>query len=309
LAVLEEIIGVREPRAACAEAYKLALRNVATYITQNSQQLESVADVMLTRVNEVEKSIGMVLRMEEGVGSKLRMQALTDSIDSILKAGSEGQKSQQLGFKDVERSCPLLCKVLGIDASVVGTFINKLGKGKFDKTVGSLLMNADLAASMPAEMGSVFLEQIYALADQISMPRDIADLRLGYLAGAVFESTMETALEEGRRRNLDRCEAMFKKAYNVYRHPLLVTLEGKGKGDGKGLKSIGISMVTGRLGSNLVVELIRLIENTKQSMAEGGGGGDSAGWGGPASKQDPEFVAFLSNLQAELLKEFSNIRR
>lgn len=42
---------------------------------------------------------------------------------------------------------------------------------------------------------------------------------------AVFESLMETALEENRRMNSDRAEALLLRAYNMYRHPLLISLQ------------------------------------------------------------------------------------
>ena len=36
---------------------------------------------------------------------------------------------------------------------------------------------------------------------------------------------METALEENRRMNSDRAEALLLRAYNMYRHPLLISLQ------------------------------------------------------------------------------------
>ena len=36
---------------------------------------------------------------------------------------------------------------------------------------------------------------------------------------------METALEENRRMNSDRAEAMLVRAFNMYRHPLLLSLQ------------------------------------------------------------------------------------
>ena len=36
---------------------------------------------------------------------------------------------------------------------------------------------------------------------------------------------METALEENRRMNSDRADAMLVRAYNMYRHPLLLSLQ------------------------------------------------------------------------------------
>jgi hypothetical protein len=50
-------------------------------------------------------------------------------------------------------------------------------------------------------------------------------LSLSLYLYAVFESLMETALEENRRMNSDRAEAMLVRAYNMYRHPLLISLQ------------------------------------------------------------------------------------
>lgn len=36
---------------------------------------------------------------------------------------------------------------------------------------------------------------------------------------------METALEENRRMNTDRADAMLLRAYNMYRHPLLLAIQ------------------------------------------------------------------------------------
>jgi hypothetical protein len=36
---------------------------------------------------------------------------------------------------------------------------------------------------------------------------------------------METALEENRRMNSDRAESLMKRAYNMYRHPLLLAIQ------------------------------------------------------------------------------------
>ena len=39
---------------------------------------------------------------------------------------------------------------------------------------------------------------------------------------------METALEENRRMNTDRADAMLLRAYNMYRHPLLLSIQEEG---------------------------------------------------------------------------------
>ena len=49
--------------------------------------------------------------------------------------------------------------MLSIDAVMAKAYVSPLGQTKFDKSVGSILMNADLAVSMP-EMGDMFIQQI-----------------------------------------------------------------------------------------------------------------------------------------------------
>jgi hypothetical protein len=95
---------------------------------------------------------------------------------------------------------------------------------------------------------------------------------------SVFESLMETALEENRRMNNERTEAMLLKAYNMYRHPLLISLQHQAienaksdtvasadgiqlfKGD---LVEMGVKMTVARLGTSLVMELMRLLETSR----------------------------------------------
>lgn len=149
-----------------------------------------------------------------------------------------------------------------------------MAQGKFDKAVGSILLNADLAVSMPTSMGDSFKQQIYNLADQVSIPRADADKRVAYLSGAVFESLMETSLEESRRFNYDRVEILFKKAYNMYKHPLLIAIDQNMSENGtserlkrKSLLGVGAEMVYARLGKNLTIELLRLVENIRQKIS------------------------------------------
>lgn len=49
--------------------------------------------------------------------------------------------------------------MLSIDPVMAKAYVSPLGQTKFDKSVGSILMNADLAVSMP-EMGDMFRQQI-----------------------------------------------------------------------------------------------------------------------------------------------------
>lgn len=99
-----------------------------------------------------------------------------------------------------------------------------------------------------------------------------------FITMAVFESLMETALEENRRMNNDRSEAMLLKAYNMYRHPLLISLQKQATENAKSdekttaegtqlfkgdLVEMGVKMTVSRLGTSLVMELMRLLESSR----------------------------------------------
>ena len=93
LAALEETLGVREPRLACAKGYQAALRNAALQLAkqQSNEKGSGLGAVAVSeRVKEVERVLGMTLRLEEGVGKRVRVAAFKDSINVILAAASAG---------------------------------------------------------------------------------------------------------------------------------------------------------------------------------------------------------------------------
>ena len=49
--------------------------------------------------------------------------------------------------------------MLLIDPAQAKAFVGPLGQIKFDRSIGEMLMNADVAVSMP-EMGSMFKDQV-----------------------------------------------------------------------------------------------------------------------------------------------------
>lgn len=262
MAALEEAMGVREPRAACAEAFKLALKKTSFYFLR-AEKLESAREKMLKRVRIIEDALSMILRLPEGKGKSIKFEAFKEIINGILT------KRENIGggLKEVDRVYRWIAEYLTIDESVAKNYIGPLAQAKFDKAIGSILLSADLVSSLPASMGQSYVEQIYTLADQVSISREAAITRVSLLSGAVFESVMEAALEESRRQNYDRVEILFRKAYNMYRHPLLTALDRiRMETKSKSLKTVGIQMVYGRLGKNLTVELIRLIDTIRSSM-------------------------------------------
>jgi hypothetical protein len=149
---------------------------------------------------------------------------------------------------------------------------------------------------------------------------------------SVFNSLMETALEENRRLNAERVEAVFRKAYALSRHPLLLaissssdqapaaqaaTAAGSAVVASQKLIDVGTKMVVARLGTSLVMELMRLIETMRARIAQGAAGGLGAGavdptsWGGAGllpggiSANDPQYVSFLTTVQATFMKEYT----
>jgi hypothetical protein len=124
--------------------------------------------------------LGMVLRLPEKAGKKARMDAFRESVDKIIENADERGMS---GFKEVDELYPKIAEMLDIDMDQAEAYVAPLGQTKFDKSVGSILMNADLAVSMP-EMGEMFRSQIKELAENVMMSQDEGDQRTVFLAAA-----------------------------------------------------------------------------------------------------------------------------
>lgn len=73
--------------------------------------------------------------------------------------------------------------MLSIDIDQAQAYVAPLGQTKFDKSIGSILMNADLAVSMP-DMGDMFRNQVKELAEEVLMSQEQGDERTIFLAGA-----------------------------------------------------------------------------------------------------------------------------
>jgi hypothetical protein len=69
------------------------------------------------------------------------------------------EKKGKNGFKEVDSEYEWIAKMLFIDPVVAKSYVIPLAMAKFDKTVGELLINTDLAISMP-ELGKIFEDQV-----------------------------------------------------------------------------------------------------------------------------------------------------
>jgi len=299
LVALEEAIGVREPRTSCAESYQVALQNAVSILFKDKGA--SAVDLD-DRVKDIEKALGLISRLPEDSGYQVRVKAFKGCIDTIM---IEGEKSGRFALKDVENEYPWIAKMLLIDENVAKKYVSPLGQNIFDKTIGQILMNADLTLSM-TNFGDMFVKQLETLASDVLMSQEAAEERTMLLAGAVFQSIIETSLEENKRMNEDRAESLLQKAYTMYRHPLLVHLQNKYSD--KNLLDVGIKMVTARLGASGIMDLLRYLDTTRSKLS-GSNTASSSGWGSSspsALSKDPQYLSFLETLQVSFLKEYSS---
>ena len=336
LAALEETIGVREPRAACILAYEMSLKHAALLKIDSAA---SSATEFSSRRASVESALGMFGRLPETQGNKaaatatagLRMSAFRAVVDALLADAPPGQTAAAL--RRVESLSSMLAEMLGIDERDAATYVGPLGRSVFDRSVGSLLVSKEITASgsgsnalEQAKVGRALREQVAALAADLSLSPQEAQERTGYLAGAVFESLVETALEEHRRLSVDRAEMAMMRAYSLCRHPLLLGGDedgGKPMG-GDAVVEVGVRMTLARLGASRLSEVVRMTEilrgkqqqqqqQQQQAVGVGGGGGISGGpqgWGAAmpgsaAVRSEPAYGDFLASLQDKLLKAYS----
>lgn len=312
LAALEESIGVREPRAACAQSYEFALTKAALKLcvnkdssndnNNNNNDNPTIASVDFSaRVKEVERGIGMILQMPEGGGPRCRVQAFKNCIDSIMATSEEKGESP---IRAVDAVYLDIAKMLFIDQERAKAYVLPLGQAKFDKKIGSTLMNADIALTMP-ELKDVFKNQLSELASEAMMTIEQAQERVKLLAAAVLQSLLETALDENRKMNLERSEAILLKAYNMYRHPILEHASSS-------FIDVGCRMVVAKFGISKSMELVRFLEMIRTRLSDSGSIASvmdaKKGWGseeGIGSK-DAKYLDFLKMLQTQLITILSS---
>ncbi len=315
LAALEETLGVREPRSACTKGYQAALRNAALQLAKQQGSGGMGASLVGERVKEVERVLGMALRLPEGAGKRARVDAFKEAIDVVLAAASAAAgsgASASSGLKEVEGVYGYIAQMLFISPEQAKAYVQPLGQARFDKAVGSILMSADMAVSIPAEMqaemGVMFRTQVKELAEDVMMTTEQGEQRTVYLAAAVFESLMETALEESRRLNNDRAELLVRRAYSLSKHPLMVLMATPGETDSR-MVDVGVKMVVTRLGTSPVMELMRMLESVRaRNSGDPSAGVNNSGWGGSVAlpvSTDPQLFAFLTTIQTAFMKEYA----
>lgn len=110
MTALEEGIAVREPRLACVEAFKIALKNTALLLVKSSSAPQLNVNHLINRVLIIQNSLEMILRMPIGIGKNLRFQVFKDTIAAILK---EFDNNQGGGMKEIDRVYKVIALFLG----------------------------------------------------------------------------------------------------------------------------------------------------------------------------------------------------
>lgn len=282
--VLEETLGVREPRAAASKAFEVALKTSSTALLEHPGMVADATSQreLRHRVDAVERALGMLLRLPEGAGAECRMRAFQTAIDEMVSAG---EHRGGRGLRDVQAVYPSMANILGLPASAAEEYVKPLGQTRFDKTVGEMLLNSDVAVSMP-ELGATFEEQVRSMAEALLISPQDAEDRTVILAGAVLSSLLQNALDQSRKMSTARVDSLIQKAYYMYKHPLLRRLQdkrGSGAGAGADIKEVGMQMAIARVGAGSVVDLMRVLEAARSRMAvmaqHGGTGGSKDDFG------------------------------
>lgn len=316
MAALEETIGVREPRSSCSEAYQSAL-TFAILQLMETETVDAIVDRVAglqQRVKDIELALGMLLRLPEDDGPQVRTQALREIVNTIIRnSDAKGRNS----LEDVEQNYRWIAEVLLIDPIIAKRYVAPLGLARFDKTVRGLLLNADLAISMP-DLGATVEQQVLSIASNLMISADEAERRIVYLAGAVLSSLLEVGFEENQKMNYARTDAMIRKAFVMYKHPLLVRLQSKDQS--RDIREVGLKISIAKLGSSFTMDLIRVLDGSRQRYLESASPtaaaavtSSQASWGTPMLSVQPssstelqEILAFIQFMQSFLLRDFTS---
>jgi hypothetical protein len=255
-AALEETWGVREPRAAAAGAFSQALtRTIEVLIfEERGEGLAGRVKDVASRLDVLEKGLSMVLRMPGEESSRCRTRAF----EAAMKKFTSPEVSNVLTSGEAGYRC--FAELLGVDCRAIEAHLLPLRMGKFDKAVGELLLNADVAVSVPTLAG-MFEEQVRLTAEELGIPPEQAQKRTLHLAAAVLSSFLCSTLTDGAKMGARWVDAMLRKGMYVCAHPTLQALQSQ---HGEQIPQVAVAMTVARVGRSAVVDLIRVLEQCRQ---------------------------------------------
>lgn len=158
-AALEEAIGAREPRSSCIESIVTALSITILKIINNTNNniSEGIPSDFNNRVIEIINSLIMILRIPDNSSYMIRFTAFQRIINYLLSASSNSNNNDNL--QNINNKYIIISQLLSISQDRALSYVKPLGQKRFDKMIGDLLMNADIAVSMP-DLAEQFENQV-----------------------------------------------------------------------------------------------------------------------------------------------------
>ena len=293
-AVLEETIGVREPRDSVMKSYTIALENAAQY-----------GSIPQSRVEVVEKALSMMMRLPEGAGEKIRQRAFRNVIVNMIETND----------KDIDSKSSCIGEMMGMRSDAASTVIAQMYEAKFDKTVGKVLMNAEPDILNMPDIGNIFLNEVRRSASP-SMDQKACDERVIYIASAMIVSFLEMALEDSAKMMDDRASAMLHRCYDLSNNPLIGAIQPDAIEENQ-FKVIQTSskMSTSRLSKQGAMQLIKLLGATKERLQGNSVATQNSDFLFSSSmlkvdepgKGDEAYITFISSLQETLIKDYAAV--
>lgn len=301
IVALEEALGVREPREAVRQAYG---RSLFQTLAGFGRDKSAIPSDLASRIEHVETALAMVCRLPEGSGTQCRLEAFRDATNDLLS-------SQTVAFADVMDNLQWVAEVLAIEAEAAQGYVKSAGASRFDRAVGQLMMDADVARSVPG-MGPVYLEQLRGLGQSLGMSVEETEERAVYVGANVFAVIMDTVLEASRFRREDQFDSLLRRSCAVLRHPVMEEVRPRTV-----LKplEVGVKLAAAKLGNPAVGQILKVLDSLKKKVAALASSPSSIstqGWGEAArsdlsesSVADEELLEYLASLQALFMQEYA----
>jgi hypothetical protein len=270
-AALEESWGVREPRAAASKALQTALVEVATSSQLDKPSAAESGEELGERILLVEKALGMLLRLPEGDGNRCRAVALEKALDHLLPGKStDVEQDGRTTLTDAVEAATRTAVLLGVTSTIAEDLLRPRKLAIFDRSVKDLLLNADVATSMPA-LVELFAMQVRASAQAVGMSAAEATARAAHLAAATLASFLLTAHSDGAKLAGAKVDAVLTKGMYIAEHPFWRQQEQELGITQTSVLKEAVQMVVAKLGRSATPELMRSLDTVRARFAAAAG--------------------------------------
>jgi hypothetical protein len=292
-AALEESWGVREPRAAASKALQTALVEVATSSQLDKPSAADSGEELGERIVLVEKALGMLLRLPEGDGNRCRAVALEKVLDHLLPGKStDVEQNGRTTLTDAVEAATRTAVLLGVTSTIAEDLLRPRKLAIFDRSVKDLLLNADVATSMPA-LVELFAMQVRASAQAVGMSAAEATARAAHLAAATLASFLLTAHSDGAKLAGAKVDAVLTKGMYIAEHPFWRQQEQELSITQTSVLKEAVQMVVAKLGRSATPELMRSLDRVRARFAAAAGAVGAHEVIGTGKPDHIHFVGFL----------------